>query len=73
MAILRVRSALLAGWLALPTPAQAADVGTIFEFEFFKFFAPTGYADTWQGTGQAEAVKVGSGLSLRSRCRIGLG
>jgi hypothetical protein len=63
-AVLGALSALLAGSLALPAPAQAANVGTIFEFEMFKFFAPTGYADTCQGAGQAEAFKAGSVLSL---------
>lgn len=51
--------------IAWSPPAQAVDVGTIFELEFFEDFEPTGYGNTCQGTGNfAGAFKAGSVLLL---------
>lgn len=46
--------------VALSVPARAANVGTIFELELFKFFEPTGYANTCQGNGSAKEFRAGS-------------
>lgn len=50
--------------LTSPAPAQAANVGTIFELELFKFFEPTGYANTCQGSGSASEFRAGSVLFI---------
>jgi hypothetical protein len=50
--------------IASAAPANAVNVGTVFELEFFKDFEPTGYGNTCQGTGSAGAFKAGSVLLL---------
>lgn len=65
-AVSAVTFGLIGASIAVPAASQAAPpfVGTIIELELFKFFQPSGYGNTCQGTDQAAAFKAGSVMSL---------